>query len=111
MRGGKDKSEKWGCHFNQENMDKNTIRTLIKEKILALSELQKHDESRIVCQKLIEILSREKCDTLIIYDPLSDEVNISAVTTWAINNCKTVITIPQSINEVELPSDGIIIVP
>lgn len=66
-------------------MNKDEIRLIVKNKILHMTEVEKEKESKEVSQKLISLLSAQSFETLVSYDPMDDEVNISEVNTWAEN--------------------------
>ena len=66
-------------------MYKKSIRLLVQEKITLLSPEKKIKESTEVCRKLQDILSEKKSRTLIVYLPLSDELDISPLTLWCKN--------------------------
>lgn len=67
------------------SMNKDEIRLIVKNKILHMTEVEKEKESKEVSQKLISLLSAQSFETLVSYDPMDDEVNISEVNTWAEN--------------------------
>lgn len=92
-------------------MDKNAVRSLVQDNISKMPEINKQQESKSVCGKLIEILSRKEFDTIITYHPFDDEIDISKINEWCHNNGKNVLIIPQSTEAFEVPDNAIIIVP
>lgn len=92
-------------------MDKNTVRTLVKEKISKLSLREKKTESLEVSKKLIKLLSEKDFKTLVTYTAFEDEVDISEVELWWKEHGKDIYTIPQNNDPVEIPAESIIIVP
>ena len=92
-------------------MDKNAVRLLIQDNISKMSEILKQEESDSVCGKIIEILLRKECDTIITYHAFDDEIDISKINEWCHNNGKNVLIIPQSNEAFEVPDNAIIIVP
>lgn len=92
-------------------MDKGRIRELVKIKIAAMSEIKKKQESDIVSQKLISILSEKDFQVLVTYDAFSDEIDVSEIANWCREKWKDVTIIPQSLETFNAPQDGIIIVP
>ena len=92
-------------------MDKNTIRLLVKGKIASLSPHTKAAESDEVCRTLIQKLSQKKFQTLITYEPFTDEVDIVAVTDYFREQWKNVVVLPQSTENILIPENSLIIVP
>jgi 5-formyltetrahydrofolate cyclo-ligase len=68
--------------MHQENMDKNTVRTLVKEKISKLNLKEKKNENLEVSKKLITLLSEKDFKTLVTYTAFEDEIDISEVELW-----------------------------
>ncbi len=90
-------------------MNKDEIRLIVKNKILHMTEVEKEKESKEVSQKLISLLSAQSFETLVSYDPMDDEVNISEVNTWAENQWKDIIIFDQKLSEVpKLETDEIV---
>lgn len=92
-------------------MDKNTVRTLVKEKISKLSLREKKTESLEVSKKLIKLLSEKDFKTLVTYTAFEDEIDISEVELWWKKHGKDIYTIPQNNNPIKIPNGSIIIVP
>ena len=92
-------------------MDKNAVRLLVQDNISKMPEINKQQESDSVCEKIIEILSRKECETIITYHAFDDEIDISKINEWCHNNGKNVLIIPQSTEAFEVPDNAIIIVP
>lgn len=92
-------------------MDKNAVRLLVQDNISKMSETHKQQESDSMCGKLIEILSRKDCDSIITYHAFDDEIDISKINEWWHNNWKNVLVIPQTTEAFEVPDNAIIIVP
>lgn len=92
-------------------MNKKNIRENVAQKISLLSKEQKHKESEWVCQKIIRFLEWETYDTLITYDAFLDEVTVEKVSLWCSDNHIKVIIMPQSIEDILLPTRWVILVP
>ena len=92
-------------------MDKNTVRELVKERINQFSLIEKNTESLEVSAQLIKLLSKRDFKTLVTYEAVDDEIDISEVTLWCREHRKNIYTIPQNNDPVEIPAESIIIVP
>ena len=76
-------------------LSKEDIRAEVKKHINEISHEDKQKESSVVCEKLITFLTKQSFETLIVYDPLSDEIDISEVTNWAKKAEKEIVTIEK----------------
>lgn len=73
---------------------KNTARKKIKEKIIALSASEKQLQSEAICKKLIEESKTFKSDNVLVFMPLSDEIDITPFTEYLLkNNFRTYIPV------------------
>lgn len=81
-------------------MDKSEIRLIVKDRILEMTDMQKEIESSEVSRQLILLLAWKSLQTLVSYNPMNDEVDISEVNNWAENQWKEVIIIDQKLSEV-----------
>lgn len=92
-------------------MDKNTIRLLVKEKIGSMSPDSKAQESNKVCQNLIQKLNQKNFQTLVTYEPLADEIDITAATNWFREQWMTIVVLPQGTTDISIPEESLILVP
>lgn len=81
-------------------MEKNDIRLEVKKRIEKMSEVEREKESGKVSRELITLLTEKSFQTLVSYDPMSDEVDISGVNEWAQRLRKDVIIFDQKLREV-----------
>ena len=63
--------------INQPTSDKPTLRKIVQEKMASMSDEEKREASKIIRGQLQKIIETQKPETLILYRPLSDEVDIS----------------------------------
>ncbi len=98
-------------HNTSAKMMKAAIRNEIAERISRMSEEEKERESYEVCKKIIQLLEKEKFQTLVSYTSFPDEVDTQDIHLWCQKNKKNLFLIPQSETEVLLPEESIIIVP
>ena len=66
---------KW--RFESDKMDKKAIRKEIKRQTLALTSAQSVSQSETVVKHLLEIISQREPQTVALFSPLKDEVQIS----------------------------------
>lgn len=92
-------------------MDKNTIRLLVKEKIGSISPDSKAQESNKVCQNLIQKLNQKNFQTLVTYEPLADEIDITAATNWFREQWRTIVVLPQGTTDISIPEESLFLVP
>lgn len=62
---------------NQPTSDKPTLRKIVQEKLALMRSEEKKEASQNICEQLQKIIGIKKPETLILYNPLSDEVDIS----------------------------------
>lgn len=59
-------------------MDKNLQRKIIKERLANLTDFDIENYSKIICDKLIEIVDKTKAKLIMSYCPIQKEVNVEA---------------------------------
>lgn len=90
-------------------MDKSEIRLIVKDRILEMTDMQKEIESSEVSRQLILLLAWKSLQTLVSYNPMNDEVDISEVNNWAKTLWKKVIIFDQKLSEVpQIKESGIV---
>ncbi len=94
--------------------DKNSVRLLVKNSISLLSDEEKENESKEVCRAIERMLTNRTTETLIVYKPLPDEIDIvPLVHSWR-KLWREISIIEQWALLSDIPSfpvNGIIIVP
>ena len=62
--------------------DKSTIRKIIEERIALMTDEKKKEFSHDICTQLKIRIKEKNPTTLILYNPLADEVDISSIHEW-----------------------------
>ncbi len=68
---------KW--RFESDKMDKKAIRKEIKRQTLALTTANSESQSETVVKRLLEIISQREPQTVALFSPLKDEVQIGSL--------------------------------
>ena len=68
-----------------------------------MNKEQKKEESDKVCEEIQSFLIKKSPEMLVVYEPLSDELDITAVLNWYQNLEKNFLIIPQHPEREVLP--------
>lgn len=92
-------------------MDKTAIRLLVKTGLQSMTAKEKQDAGQKACAKIITFLGWKTFDTLIAYEALFDEIDVSRVWEWCEKHGKNITVMPQNNLPLELTKNSIILVP
>ncbi len=91
--------------------DKDTIRSIVKQRISLLSEEEKSEATESLCEKLRNSSMIQEAQNIIGYQSLNDEIEIQLFLDSMSSKGKNIFIIDSSGNHPSLPTEGIILVP
>lgn len=98
--------------INPPISDKSLARKIVQENISSMGQEEKNKASAEICENLKHVIEVFQPKTLVLYNPLSDEVDISTLADW-FSSQGTVITVGQdgSFESFENSSETLVLVP
>ena len=98
--------------INPPISDKSLARKIVQENISSMGQEEKSKASVKICDNLKHIIEVLQPKTLVLYNPLSDEVDISTLADW-FSSQGTVITVGQdgSFESFKNSSETLVLVP
>lgn len=92
-------------------MDKKALRNHIQKQIESQSLESRQAESIAVYNQVITLLGQYSFETLVSYTAFSDEIDTGRIHTWCEAHQKKVFLIPQTTENIQIPTKSIILVP